>query len=600
VDVEERTTRTDFRSKVMGDTQLQSQLPPGPAGSTGAAPDANGTLQYHDVSGKNLGPANEPADSDQGPSSVAPRSNDPWAVVSTTPAPAAPTAQNDPSWAIVSQKPAQPQTGIVAGIKRNTVDSLTGLWHSFNQPATEQEKADILQKIRNENANGDKIPEELATNPSKATLALHRLIDAPASELLKKGRDEVGVAQDLIANHKYWKGSNMYLSGLADKALSGVPLIGPVIGSIASRGEGALIPAIDKKGNDVPTSDVPAERKDLSGAATDVASLVALEHAPAIAKAGGEVVGDAARAVGRVPGKIISGAKNTAEAIKPEWLSKRGEVPAAQHGAIARVESPLDSASVSSKLGGKDLSAESLQALQESAGSKTIAAGSSPKNVLMKAVQPTIEKISDLSSKINKIVADSHPLTTSVADDAGFSESNLNEDIEGMKKSLPPSVRENLAGDIDAVMEDADEALNSKDASQVLETRRKLGNLIDWSDINRNPTTPAEVTNTARVRVYRALGDKIHDAIPETVEIDKQLGPQLELRSHMRAKLGDRVVDDPLAATAEHQSEFKKGQQQLEVENHNNQVKKNWGYIKAALLGLGATGAIHEIDKLLL
>jgi hypothetical protein len=63
----------------MGDTQLQSQLPPGPAGSTGAAPDANGALQYHDASGKVLGPAVEPADSNQEPTQTTSAAKDPWA-----------------------------------------------------------------------------------------------------------------------------------------------------------------------------------------------------------------------------------------------------------------------------------------------------------------------------------------------------------------------------------------------------------------------------------------------------------------------------------------------------------------------------------------
>jgi hypothetical protein len=559
------------------------------------------------------------------------QNQDPWAVVSTTPAPPAspqtvgdvagpathvydPTTksiqpiqstQNDP-WAVISQTPAQPapaKTGVVAGVKRNTVDSLTGLWHAFNQPATDEEKQAILAKVREANQRGDKIPEEIATNPSKGTLALHRLIDAPADELLKKGRDEVGVAQDLIANHKYWKGGNLYLSGLTDKVLSGIPLVGPVIGSIAQRGEGSLVPAVDKTGKDIPVADVPAERKDFSGAATDVGAALALEHAPAIVKGTGKAVGKAAEAVAdtakAAPGKIISGAQNTAEAIKPEWLTKRAETAPAQHGTPSRVEAPLDGPTVGKQLGGKDLSAEALETLQQHVG-ETIPAGSNAKNMLTKAVEPVVKTINETASKMNKTVADAHPFTTSVLQDNVFGEGSLTNQIDEIKKNLPPSVKEGLSADVDAVMQDADEALNSTDPASVLEARRKLGNKIDWDDIVKNPTTAAEVQNAARAKVYRALGEKIHSEIPETVELDKTLQPNLELRSHMVRKLGERVVDDPIAATAEHQSEFKKGKTTVENAVHNEEVQKNWSKVKYALIGAGVgTGLIHEIESFL-
>src|SRR5271170_857680 len=53
-------------------------------------------------------------------------------------------------------QPINQSTGAVAGVKRNTVDALTGLYHAMRDPATEQEKAEILQKIREQNAKGDK------------------------------------------------------------------------------------------------------------------------------------------------------------------------------------------------------------------------------------------------------------------------------------------------------------------------------------------------------------------------------------------------------------------------------------------------------------
>jgi hypothetical protein len=133
---------------------------------------------------------------------------------------------------------------------------------------------------------------------------------------------------------------------------------------------------------------------------------------------------------------------------------------------------------------------------------------------------------------------------------------------------------------------------------EILEHRRQLGRQIDWDKIEKNPSTPQEVQNAARARVYRALGEKIHDEIPTTVNIDKGLQPNLELMSHMKSKLGERVVDDPHAATVEHQSELKKGKTSVENDAHNEVVAKNWARVKTALITLGVGGGIiHEIER---
>jgi len=520
---------------------------------------------------------------------------------------AAPQAQFDPNAAYgpAPQPQSQPteqsqpaKTGVLAGTKRNTVDALTGLWHAFNQPATNDEKAALLQKVREANARGDKVPEELATNPSRATLALHRLIDAPADELLKKGRDEVGVAQDLIAHHKYWKGGNLYLSGLADKALSAIPLAGPVIGSIAERAEGSLIPATDKQGNDIPVADVPAERKDFSGAATDVGAALALEHAPAIVKGTGKAIARGAEAVSDAAGTAAK-TVNRAGELKPEWLTKKGEVPAPQHGTPVPVESPLDSATVGKQLGGKDLSQEALDALKQHVGEK-IPVGSTAKNRLTAAVEPATQTINETASKMNKIVQKSPSFTTSVMQDSVFGEGNLHAQFDALKENIPASDRVKLSADADSVLEDADKALNSTDPTEVLEYRRQLGRKIDWDSIEKNPSTPSEVQNAARAKVYQQLTGKIHAEIPETVELDKVLQPNLELRSHLVRKVGERLVEDPIAATNEAESELRKGKNKVEVDTHNEQVGKNWQKVKAALIALGIGGGLlHEIEKFL-
>jgi hypothetical protein len=476
-------------------------------------------------------------------------------------------------------QPVNPDTGFIAGVKRNTIGAIAGLHHAFNDPATDSEKADILAKINAENSRAgtqdptDKnhVPESLALNPSRATLAYHRIIDAPADVLLKKSKDENNAAKELLNNHEWWRGGNMYLSSLADRALTAVPVLGPAINSIAER----------------------AESGDVSGAATDVGSMIALEHAPALVKGAGKVaartgeaVADTARAV---PGKIGSIAEN----IKPESLTKRPETPAPQHGAPLTVESPLDGPTVGSKLAGKDLSQEAVNALQQHVGN-TIPVGGSAKNSLVAAVEPVSKTISDTASKMNDVVQKAPAFTTSVMQDNVFGDAKFTDEIDALKKNIPPSVREGLSTDVDEVMQDADHALNSNDPQAVLEYRRQLAKQIDWDSIEKNPATPQEVQNAARAKIYRAIGDKIHNEIPETVELDKTLQPNLELRSHLVKKVGERLVDDPHAATVEAQSELKKGQATVENNLHNEQVAKNWGRIRTALFAAGVSGGVLE------
>jgi len=171
---------------------------------------------------------------------------------------------------------AAPQdTGIWAGVKRNTVGMVAGLYHAFTDPPTDQEKADLMQKVQDERDwqsqhgyDPNEVPMSLATNPSQATLAYHRLIDAPADQLAAKGSDEVQAAKDLMSNGQAWKGANEYLSGRVDQGLSAIPMVGPWINSVAQR----------------------VEAGDTSGAATDVAAAVALQNAPEIAKTAKQVL----------------------------------------------------------------------------------------------------------------------------------------------------------------------------------------------------------------------------------------------------------------------------------------------------------------------
>ncbi|MFI5057550.1 MAG: hypothetical protein ACHQLQ_05145 [Candidatus Acidiferrales bacterium] len=166
----------------------------------------------------------------------------------------------------------KPDTGVWAGVKRNTVGMVAGLYHALTDPATDQEKAQLMKKVQDEKAwqtahgyDPNQVDESVATDPSRATLAYHRLIDAPAGALAQKGEDEQAAAKDLLSKGQTWKGSDLYVSGATDRLLSAVPGAGPWLNSVAQR----------------------AERGDISGAATDVAAAVAYSNAPEIARATG-------------------------------------------------------------------------------------------------------------------------------------------------------------------------------------------------------------------------------------------------------------------------------------------------------------------------
>lgn len=423
-----------------------------------------------------------------------------------------------------------------------------------------------------------------------------RLVDSAETTLKSAGDKYPQAVQDFqrtmheFKNGDYRNAASSAVSTGTDVAAIADPALTPLASQTRELSEGA------RPGGNLAT---PLTRQII-----DAGTAVAAEPA---AEAVGDVAEGAVQAVKKAGGKTVDAVKGAVGKVASpitdseiiDRFKTRAETPKAQHGEPVRAENtPLDSATINKQLAGKDLSQEATDTLHENLGTKTIEKGGTAKNSFMRAVKPTTEKINTLASKMNDAVKDAHPLTTSAAQDAAFGGSQLTDDFAAMKKNLPPSVRESLSGDIDAVMEDANDALNSHDASEVLETRRKLGNLVDWSDISKNPTTAAEVTNAARARIYRALGEKIHDAVPETVDLDRQLSPQLELRSHMRAKLGSRLVDDPLAASAEAESEFRKGKVQIDTAKHNLRADKYRRNLGIAL-GLGGTGITLEgIKKL--
>jgi hypothetical protein len=557
--------------------------------------------------------------SDQNPA----QQTDPWAVVSTAPAasqdasaaPAAPaptqSAPTDP-WAVVSQQPAAPQTaGDLAAASSSSADFEQKMaaqpTHIFN-PATKRIEmhpdvaANVLEGVKQSFVG--QLAKDAIVPPQNA--AEHTVLLAgggpgsliayrQAKRLMESAEGMLKAAGDKFpqAVKDYQRTVKEYQRGdYRNAASSAVSTATDVAGLTPA---GVMLPTEQTRelsegarpGGNLAT---PLTRQVLDAGT----ALVGGEPA---AKVGGEV----AEGVGEAAGAAKTAVKNAAtdaasstakkvgakiEEIKPEQLTRRAETPAAQHGLPLTVESPLDGPTVGKQLGGKDLSAEALDALKKHVGD-TIPVGSTAKNRLMASVEPVAKNISENVSKMNGLVKDAKPFTTSVAQDSVFGEGKLNSDLDQMKKNLPASDRAKLSADVDDVLKDADDALNSHDPLYALEQRRILGNRIDWDAIEKNPSTPAEVQNAARARVYKALTDKIHDEIPDTVPIDKQLQPQLELRSHQVRKLGERVIDDPHAATVESQSEFKKGQTTVENDLHNAVVDKNIGRVKAVLKALG-------------
>lgn len=215
------------------------------------------------------------------------------------------------------------------------------LYHAFNDPATDLEKAEIQQKMNQMRAGQGMpaystlpaVPGEYVgaiTNtydtkpkaPTRTQVALHRLVDAPAEELDQKANRELETARDLWDSRHDWDtpvpigggvsiplghaiAMSHSLSGAADKVLSKVPMLGPLVNGIAEK----------------------FENGDVSGGLTDIALLKAAEHAhgkitgvePAIPS---RIFTDKGHELGKAVRGALDAAKETAaklkEAVTPE------------------------------------------------------------------------------------------------------------------------------------------------------------------------------------------------------------------------------------------------------------------------------------------
>jgi hypothetical protein len=535
-----------------------------------------------------------------------------FAPLNQPPTPTAEQAQPAPSglqFAPLDQPPAQPSapppaqpqpqdTGAWAGVKRNTVGAVQGIYHALTDPVTPEESEALRQKIQHHNNSDEvkngvmpRIPEESAQNPSKTSLAYHRILDAPAAELLKKSKHETEVAQDLLKHHEYWKGGNLYLSGLADRGLSHVPVLGAVINGIAERGEGALIPAIKPTGEDIPVSDVPADRKDFTGAATDVGAIMALEHAPAIVKGTGKAVGKTAEAVSDVAGKAAEKISNME--LRPEQL-RLPEEPAKPVSAHVRVETPLDNATIRKSFD-KKLSAEERDLLREYVG-ETIPAGGSVETTLMKAIKPVNETIVQQGLKLNELLQDAGQFDTTAAD-------KIKNGINTLKSDLAGGTEETFGKAIDKELQRAQSIMQSTDPVDINNYIRDLDKRINSYNAPEEPIDSASsAADAARVTIRRILRDKINTEVAGTKPINDVLGKNLELRSSLRKKFGD-VAHDSVEAETQHHSEFNKGKRYLDYETRKTQVERNIDIAKKVLgivgtgIGVGAIG--KEVAHLL-
>jgi len=198
-----------------------------------------------------------------------------------------------------------PETGVWAGVKRNTAGMVMGIYHAFSDAATPEEQSAISKKITDLNIrqgtldpkSPGHVDQSLAANPSTATLAYHRLLDAPADQLLAKGNNELAAAKDLWDNQHKLAGLGLSVSGATDKLLSYVPMLGPYINSIAERWESG----------------------DHTGALTDAAAAVAMERA--FAKITGQPnptpgwAGKTTEAIAKPVGEVAG--KTTAAIVNP-------------------------------------------------------------------------------------------------------------------------------------------------------------------------------------------------------------------------------------------------------------------------------------------
>jgi hypothetical protein len=330
-----------------------------------------------------------------------------------------------------------------------------------------------------------------------------------------------------------------------------------------------------KEGGDVVTP--------LTKDAIDLGAAALAEKAPAIARGAGKGVEAASEAAGRAAEKI-----NTTE-LRPQFEKPvEPPKPVAQH---VNVATPLDDAAIRKSFD-KQLSQNARDTLREHADS-TIPAGSSVENTLMKAIRPVNETIQLQGLALNKVLQDAGALKTTAAEKITNAITNLKSDLAGgTEETLGKAIGKELAR--------AKDVMQSTDPIEINNYIRELDKRIDSYSAPEEPIdTPSQAADAARVTIRRILRDKINTEVSGTKPINDVLGKNLELRNALRKKFGD-VAYDPVAADAQHASEFRKGEAYVDYERRLGKYQETWKGVQKALLAAGiGTGIIETIKHAL-
>jgi hypothetical protein len=394
-------------------------------------------------------------------------------------------------------QPAQPKdTGVWAGVKRNTVGAVEGIYHALSDPVTPEESAQLLQKIQDHNARPDvkmgalpSIPEQSAQNPSKVALAYHRIIDAPADVLLKKGKDETEAAKDLLTHHEYWKGGNLYMSGLADKLLSAVPLVGPTVNSIAERAEGG----------------------DVSGAATDVAAALLAEHlAP-------KVLSGTAKTIGATLEKVAPESMNTLLRANKQANYLYGKNPGKAF-IDEGIKIPKDSITLGGQL--ENLHGQ-LEIAQDNLSSQLKAALSDPAVAAEKIdIVPTV--------------------TDAVADAKKFISKQTGLDVPKYTAELN-KLEDSILTRYDSEGNPTGKITGTKlSPAEVADVKKSLGKNTQWRVLPTDPEIQLKTyLNGVRKRIYGQLADTVEQAAPDAnvKELNQRLANSIEAQGLLEKRI---------------------------------------------------------------
>jgi hypothetical protein len=432
---------------------------------------------------------------------------------------AAPLFDMSKAQSIQSQPQQTPKdTGVWAGVKRNTVGAVEGIYHAFHDDVTPEESVQLLQKIREHNASNNvkmgvmpAIPESSAQNPSSVALAYHRIIDAPADVLLKKGKDETEAAKDLLAHHEYWRGGNLYVSGLADRLLSKVPLVGPAVNAIAERGEGSLVGNyVDEHGKPIPLSEIPEEKKDFSGAATDVIAGLAAEHAP-------KIVGGTARTIGKTLEKLAPESMNTLLRANKQANYLYGKNPGRAF-IDEQIKIPKDSVTLGGQL--ENLHGQ-LEVSQDNLSNQLKTALSEP-SVAAKRIDivPTV--------------------TDAVADAKKFISKQTGLDVPKYTQELS-KLEDSILTRYDSEGNPTGKITGTKlSPAEVADVKKSLGKNTQWRVLPTDPEIQLKTyLNSVRKKIYGQLADTVEDAAPNAnvKELNQRLANSIEAQGLLEKRI---------------------------------------------------------------